>query len=1158
MATYKGGLLKVGTLNATGGSGALEATTANITTLTAVNVNATNIGLTNDLAITGDLDVSGNLTVSGSITNGTISTDVSGNLSVVGTVIPNYNVAYTPFIDYWSGLWTYTLSGNNSDLCIILKPNNTYTILYNGNENFNLSYNNQFRSNSFIKLADNIRPTIVGTDVSLSLSFPFYNNGPSTTTIIFSKKLTEPDSDYAFQVSGKATNSDPAYQWMERKMKPSDFSDSTNWDTIFLSTYDSKRIQTQAQFSTYQDIYSLWDDVKNRLISGGGLDAISYEFDVVTSKKTRVNKKNDTIFDILSLHSKLTTEKIDFSFQVTDVSIAPLVEQNILLVAYDFEDAFEQNPLTVWSEVSFNESFIPNTSDFKFLLSYTQRSPCHRTWNNFQGKSPTTYVGVRLPLYIATDVNLTITLNGIDTDITVPMGNYYTHSLAHVISVELENMGSNLRMDFYSAFVDYAQPTILDSSVNNFFYVTSDEEPTGSMTIVSDVSGFVSNILGMSSLSYVDNSDATRVSSFTFAGIIENGDFPDYSYRGTKPTDKWYTEFDPSGNDITTLKIQSSLGNVTTSGNPRDYYSCVQYLRDKACTEQHSWINVLALQDLDEEYYIPDTWKEAEYKFDDLIAKSVRFLCSQNYETNFDKSNFGLGVAQHYDKVWNGGVRKEPWLLPGYYGYRIFSIPDSSSGTTNFNKSNQMYTYYASAKKIIPPSVLETLVTKSYTYENYFSEYFILCHKFTTTDPSVNLLDTTLYDRVDLCNIYDFGVFGAFYPNLSGSIELVPFNDPIVDTSNTAYFCAWSGGCTVGLVKQSITNKLIDSSGSPVVGSFSYNTGFRINDGYIYFSKVAKYFTDNGVTHIVHDGRLNPGGSVPIRSLPYGPNITIRSEDTSRYAGTNIATNKTIKMMSTNTLVKEINENPLNWPSRMRLSTTRTVAQSINKNLYFSMSGSNEYGYGIIVKCGRGYKFGGNSTTGEGNYLPSNVKVCYLTSGTSGSAALAQMSMYTRRGLDTSGNYTNDRYDIGNNTLVNWYGTNAILWDADFAPDTALVPNVYIGGALDNSPFTYMKYAQNYTGKDGTKKLGEYGPPNRVDALSDYTDHVLLTELGLTIDSSGYNIDQNDSTTWRDFRFERSIQVANGARGLVRADDKFGNLISNFGTNGHLPYNIFS
>ena len=93
---------------------------------------------------------------------------------------------------------------------------------------------------------------------------------------------------------------------------------------------------------------------------------------------------------------------------------------------------------------------------------------------------------------------------------------------------------------------------------------------------------------------------------------------------------------------------------------------------------------------------------------------------------------------------------------------------------------------------------------------------------------------------------------------------------------------------------------------------------------------------------------------------------------------------------------------------------------------------------------------------------------------------------------------------------------------------------------------------------NGTKNLAEFGPPNRVDALDDYTDHVVLTELGLTSDSSVYNIDQNDSTTWRDFRFERSIQVANATRDTVRADDKFGNLISDFGTNGQLPLNIFN
>ena len=1205
--SYSAGLLKVDTLNVPGASGALQAINATVTTLNATNVTADTFGYNNlDLSgnlnvngtttlkvvnTVGTMDVSGNLNVNGTTTLKGVNTvgtmDVSGNLLVRGSVITNYNPVYpaiNPAAD-WEGVWSsidvnYT-GYYNGYIALVKQPNNTYTAYTNATTGASGNNDSQFFNQQFQLLATNIVPTFTldsslnVTANSITLPRGFANAGSyPTTSVLVSRRLTNADigSNFAFSIATSTNNQATAYAFIERIMVPSQVTPvkGGDWFSAYQSEYNETRINNVTHSDVFDDVEGTYNAMKKRLLNGYGIDKKAT--DIITGQVYPINKLSPEPFIVEGKFDKFKTTADVYALPVNHIHFGVYGKPNIMTFHYDWKVQNVPSPLiSPFQEITIVNTNSPSApvigtipSSFKFLRSSLEKQGCKQ--NSSGIKEPgewfmDNFVGLRLPLVVSGNKTLTITTTGPTGNFDVIPGVYtvsipdnwvgYPHSLAAYITQNL-SVDSGLRLDFYTLNKDITNPeTFTSSTTQNFFYLSSGNNSIASVSVTCNDSAFLTNVLGLNTLSTVQNPNAPPVTLVVgqqgiagMFGNLQRGGFPKYTYNGNNlDVNNLYTP-QTLPVSITNLTVNFSIGNVLTSGNPRDYFNAMFYFINLSAIEEHAISrNMLVLADINEEMYMPDTWEEAIFKFVDGNAFAIYTTTLIEYSI-LNSQSFGiLGGKSLQNHSWNASRTTAPF-----------------SGFAN--AKNVLLTQgFATLEKVFKPSYASTLndTQVGYVATNYLdsSNTFVIARRFTST--VTNLMSQNM-------GTYWMPLFlsGSGLPAdvTVGAAAAVPYSVLLNDSSNSMYGVPWSFGNFIGIFKQSVANAILppDASGSVCgyvfLGSCFYESNTPLRNA------IVNLFKSKGVKYAVTDVRGNPGGAASSSLNPYGlnPNFTYFSMNNILGSHDWSSPSQSMNVIMYSTLVADILDNPTYYPAAWRYPVdasgyTITTLGGVDNTTY-KQTGNKFTLYRKTTQTSVGNNTVDGSNNGQGLF-----SWCYLTDQTCFSAPKAMLNSL-KGNIDTNdyNQYAGPTPPF-TNTHYTLYGTyNRLFYEISNGLTNNYEYNVTVNpgndGLLDQDVF----YDNGYAILDGMRFdnsgnafSNSFNQPGiTFDAVSNWSPLTLMTESGVYYDASGiqqaytdgsrnaYYVSNDNLNSYRDFRLERSLQCAYAQRATVRASPKFG------------------
>jgi hypothetical protein len=1061
-----------------------------LTNSIATKANATDVATSlalkaNASDVTTSLDLKAPLVDPVFTSNVTISGTILGDLNVQGNVITqNLNHPTINAFSDWEGIWT---KGANSDwadtYAIVKQPNNTYTI-YSLNNAGGSGLNSYDRIKKFKVLLSNVRPTLTFdisgniTENSLSIT------GTDNTVYKFHKKVRTIDAtnDWAISFSGTGASLGFIY----RSLKPSDFGSvqtsslDYNWYNIYLQTVFKESIENKGKLAIHEDLNGVWDMVKDNSFRGYSLP--SYIKSIILGKKYRVNKYNN-IFEIANLHEHIKRNDNTYSFNVTNLKYATLAKDNILVAKYDFPYANRITPITPFSEIQFSQAIGNIPAGFKFLTSFLERPGRKINYVNCQSASANkNYIGVRLPLQVtdssgafSNTIPITFDAPGYaTTTVNLPSGFYYPHDLASKLTELLTNAGTDMRVDFYTSSINWK---LTSSNVNDpivsYFYVTVDSSVSTLNVSCSTKPSLLSNVLGFGTgMSLTTNPSAltiTTTQDVTDAwNVAVGGDFPAYRFNGTtiNPDNLWT----PPGNGFSSpttpsnLTISTRMGSILTSGNPRDFFNARWYFGLLCDTEQHTISLITALQDIDQELYIPNNWSEYIYKFDQNNAKTIN-INDWTYDILNDNCIAPGVVCKELQPYKNGNL--------GFWDYQQYAY----NGAVSLSKvlKSDDYTKFIN-------------YTGSYTFNNY------LVH---------DSLKTLVTDKT------------------SGAVSMVGYYDSSSSFVNKQIIAA-SGMC-FGLFKQSVVNKLIPDASGLVCGYIHYQTFIGFPSSSLGQNLIHQYFKDNNVAYIVYDVRSNLGGLSGAGMIQYGSSTYKRDMNSFELSHTTYISSATEPANITCEVYTDSRKNPSHWPSSISniLSTYRSFDWSqfdITDNPFDLRYNLTRSGSIPIL----------NSTTLASNGNSGKLGVNLLVNSSSASACMNIWKMMHYNGItyDAMGEGVSvslygtvcDTWSA--NTLGALENRNQMVE----SPDIGILD--HSEGFADNS-FINTLHSMSPTGEDYASRFGPWYQADAISDHNNDTFLVEIG-VGYTGSDrhpiAGTSIDHPE--TWRDFNLERALQVA--------------------------------
>jgi hypothetical protein len=398
------------------------------------------------------------------------------------------------------------------------------------------------------------------------------------------------------------------------------------------------------------------------------------------------------------------------------------------------------------------------------------------------------------------------------------------------------------------------------------------------------------------------------------------------------------------------------------------------------------------------------------------------------------------------------------------------------------------------------------------------------------------------------------------------AIASVPLSYLYTDSSNLRYGVGISLGATVtGIMKQNVANAILPADASGSVVGYSYiPTGYydgrimnqlRINTVNLYKAK--------GVKYCVTDLRGNFGGSYSNAWAPFG--YTTRN-----YGIINaiIPVNPTgVGGESTNhvnmsTMVADILNNPTNYPPTWRYPVdssgiTITTNGGVDNTAYKQTGNI----YSLVTKGGLSSIPQTDLSVDGSNNGQGILSNTFLNSTETLSASkLFQRSL---KGHSDDNDYNNSAGpNLVTNTHFTYYGVNTHLLyitsvQSDNDWNTSINVNPGSGGSLTNNVFIdgvgQLQCNQYTYDKVGNQYMNSFrAPANKMDAVPNYSPMTLMTEIGVYYDASGiqqghngtnhnaYHVSNDNTASYRDFRLERSVQMAYAQRSACRAQPKFG------------------
>jgi hypothetical protein len=1150
-------------------------------------INSTKLAVIgNDLNVGGKLDVSGNLSVGGSTTlkdlEITGSPVINGDILVTGSVVTNYNPEYPPINAEadWEGVWSVSIdpaiTNYNGYIAFVKQPNNTYTLYTNsvGAPQYDGLY--FFQKYQF--LAQNIVPVftmegdnVTENSVSIPVKFSYASMFPAYSTFV-SRRLTTEDigSNIAFAGTTATNNQYDSYIMFERILVPSDVSpvSGCDWFSAYQSEYNETRINNLTHVDVFDDLEGTYESSKRRMLRGMVVNKTGV--DVITGEKLSINKLSPQPFIVENKFDKLKTDSDNYSLPVNRVHFGVYGKPNVMTFHYDWKTKNVVSPLaSPFQEITIVNTSSPSTSvigtiptSFKFLPSVIEHQGAKQNCSGIGEPIEwfaDNFVGVRLPLVVSgSDKIITITTTGPTSNCGVIPGTYtvtipsgwvgYPHSLATFVTQNLDP-DSGLRLDFYTLNKDLTNPdTFTDSSYISFFYLSSGTNTIPSVSVTCNDVTFLSDVLGLNTLSTAQNPNAGPIqlpvpvaSGIPNYGNLQRGGFPMYTYNGNAlDINNLYTPQSLPGS-TSGLTINFSIGNVISSGNPRDFYNAFYYFTNLCCTEEHGFFgSIMVLADIDDEFYMPDTWEEAVYKFVDLNAFAIYTLGVQLFSTLNSSSpgTFGKAFENH---AWNGTTTSEPFT--GIAAARNATLAISAVTLEKYYKPSHV-------------SALESAQI-GYVVNNYLDldNTFVMARHFTST--TTNLLDH---------NMASYWLPKYRGNSLPGDVNVgaetaVPYSVLLTDSSNSRYGMPQVFGWVVGILKQSVANSILpaDASGS-VCGYTYYGSGVYVTSTTVR-NKIVSLFKSLGVKYAVTDVRGNPGGLTTSRMIPYGLDTNyVYVQINNCMGGCDWGSpQQTYNILSTPTIIADILDNSGNWPPAWRYPVdssgiTITVGGGVDNTTYKQTGNPAQLWVKTLASSP------GNNTVDGSNNGQGLFSWCYLTDGNMYSAG--KVLFYNFHDPTDSNDYS---YFVGPNPPVTnthactygvfnriFYGPTALVTDWDYN-DTVDPGN---GGSLTqdafylngNSLMLGLKFdlSGNFLGNSFNN------PKFKFDALSNWSPLTLMTETGVYYDASGiqqaytggshnaYFVSNDNINSYRDFRLERALQCAYTQRAGIRAQPKFG------------------
>ena len=1191
--------------SATFGSASLNVSGA--TTLNTLSASgATRVG--------GSLDVSGNSTFAGTNikgnltlgTNSVVRSDgsgnfvVNGNVLATGSLVTAYNPSYPPLnaASSWEGIWDWndilfnaTLNGNwynyMGKIAIVAQPNNTYTLYTNSTGNGvyigsqNMDVFSQYQP--FKLLATNVVPVFTTdssgiTENSISVPFGYVNRSffPASS-ILVTRLLTvaETGSNYAYFKS----RSTSVYYATTRVLLPTDVTPvaGADWFSAYQTNYNEIRQENKSHVEVFDDIEGTYNQFRDTTILGNFLT--DKATDLTTGIKQVYNPVSPSAFVVENKFKKLKTDADVYNLNINYIHRGAYAKPNVMTLHYDWKVYNQGTPLiSPVQEITLINTSSPGSpvigtipSSFKFLTSVTERSAIKQNYSGVQEPSQwfmDNFIGIRLPLQVVGDKVLTITTTGPTGDydvipgvytVTIPSGYYYPHSLATYVTQNI-NPDSGLRLGFHTETKNFINnQTYLESSGSSFYYLSSGLKGIASVSVTCSDSTFLTDVLGLNTLSTAQNPNPAPISAFVFNDTFQpRGGFPKYTYNGhsVNPDNLWTPQSVPScpPNSSGLYQLSVSIGNVLTSDNPRDYYNTVFYFMNLFQQEEHLLSRyVPVLQDIDQEFYLPDTWEEAQYKLANLNAPYImnRFSPALAIATN------GLSLGTQSNKLYN----------ISFNGFPGFSTTIPSQGTSNISfLINNTYESSTTSEKLLKPTFFNNsnLDNNGYTFTNYMdlSNCYVLAVKFDSsgaTDFRTQSMSSYWMNK------YNGSNGGLPADVMTTGNVVVPYNKLSDVSSNLAYGINQAHGHIFGIMKQSVANAILppDASGS-VVGYIQHGT-------YVYYwgnsnwrDAIVSLFKSKGVKYCVVDQRNNPGGGWQQRLTPFGldPNFVWAKLPHTLLMNSFGAPNESQYYIAGCTFIADILKNPSKYPPSWRFTLDSSglilprTGNAIDNALYIKTGNPMD-----LLSRTDNVIIAGDTTTVDGSNNGQGIfNFTMMDSNYSTSAAkfaITQIKGLSGTSEHPQWNCTNPENPTVNYTTYGVFNRQFFQSDNSYTPDYEYTDNVPPGsdGSLDNNIFYNAQTVINFGARldsSGVFLQSFNNPVNTMDAVSNYTPLTLMSEIGVYYDASGnqqayldgsynaFRVSNNNTASYRDFRLERAVQCAYSRRAGCRSQSKFG------------------
>jgi hypothetical protein len=1165
--------------------------------------------------VNGSLDVSGNSGIKGNLTLGTnsvVRSDGSGNFVVqgnvlaTGSVVTSYNPSYQVLdtSSNWEGIWSVVDIGGSGlysgYIAIVKQPNNTYTAYTNSTgtataSGVGLTTNSQsqYFNQQFQILAINIIPTFTkdlsGNVTANSITLPtgFQNAGTYPGTNVFiTRRLRTADigSNVAlYQTGTKVNNQSYLFAFMERILLPNQVTpvNGSDWFSAYQSIYNETRVRNFTHTDVFDDLEGTYNSMKQRMFTAYSLSKKAV--DIITGQVYPINKFSPQPFIIENKFDEFKTATDDYSLPVNRIHFGVYGKPNVMTFHYDWRVQNVNSPLiSPFQEISIVNTSSPSTpvigtipSSFKFLRSFLEKQSPKQ---NIRGiKEPSewfmdNFVGLRLPLVVSGTKTLTITTTGPTSSfdiipgvytVTIPSGWVgYPHSLASYITQNL-NSDSGLRLDFYTKNKNYTNLDLFDASTTqNFYYFSSGTNTIASVSVTCSDVTFLTDVLGLNTLSTAQNPNAAPIKLvvgnqsgyYQTFGNLQRGGFPTYTYNGNQlDTNNLYT---PQALPVSTanLNVIFSLGNVLTSGNPRDYFNVMFYFCNIIGQEEHNYVkSILTLADIDEEHYMPDTWEEAVYKFVDLNAFAIYIDSGIQYSILNADSTGIFGGKSLQNHMWNYSTTTQPFGgLPAMRNLQI---------------SNTMLTL----EKMLKPSYLSTLKNAQLGYiaANYLdsSNTFVIARRFTST--VTNLLSQNMSSYW-----MPLALGGGLPADVTAAAQArVPYSFLLNDSSNSVYGVASTYGHLFGLFKQSVANAILPPDASGSVCGYVFFGSFIFQSNVPFRDAIVSLFKSKGVKYCVTDVRGNPGGANSTNFVPYGLNNDFTYTYFTNMTGSREwgVSSQSINVATSQTIIADILDNSGNYPATWRypIDASGYVIDSSGlggvDNTTYKQTGNKFTIWRKIPQTIGGL----NNTVDGSNNGQGLFSWCFLTDQNSFSASKGLVNALKGNLDDTDYTKSVGPKPPVTNTHYTLYGThNRLGYENNDAPTGNWEYNDTInpgnGGSLDQDVFYENGYMVNAGARldlSGNSFSSSFNQPGiTYDALSNWTPLTMMTETGVYYDASGiqqaytggsynaFRVSNDNLNSYRDFRVERALQCAYTQRAGCRAQPKFGYMPIDNGT----------